>query len=86
LEKRIELENYYEKNNIGLVNFKNVKRAPHILSITLNEIEADEFLMLKAKDFTASTGSACNSSVISESHVLLALNHKNKNIIRISIY
>jgi cysteine desulfurase len=86
LEKRNELEKYYEENNIGLVNFKHINRAPHILSITLNEIEADEFLMLKAKDFTASTGSACNSSVISESHVLLALNHKNKNIIRISIY
>ena len=80
MEKRIELENYYEKNNIGLVNFKHVNRAPHILSITLNEIEGEEFLILKAKDFTASTGSACNSSVISESHVLLALKKKKNNI------
>ena len=80
LEKRNELEKYYEENNIGLVNFKNVKRAPHILSITLNEIEADEFLMLKAKDFTASTGSACSSNVITESHVLLALKKTKKNI------
>lgn len=83
LEKRNELEKYYEENNIGLVNFKHVNRAPHILSITLNEIEADEFLMLKAKDFTASLGSACSSNVITESHVLLALK-KKKNNIRIS--
>ena len=80
LKKRNELENYYEENNIGLVNFKHINRAPHILSITLNEIEADEFLMLKAKDFTASTGSACSSNVITESHVLLALKKTKKNI------
>ena len=80
LEKRNELENYYEKNNLGLVNFKHVDRAPHILSITLNEIEADEYLMLKAKDFIASTGSACSSNVITESHVLLALKKTKKNI------
>ena len=86
LEKRNKLENYYEKNNVGLVNFKHVKRAPHILSITLNEMEADEFLMLKAKDFTASTGSACNSSIIELSHVITSLQiNYPKNILRISI-
>ena len=83
LEKRNELENYYEKNNIGLVNFKHVNRAPHILSITLNKDNAEDHLILNAKEFSASTGSACNSSVISESHVLLALK-KKKNNIRIS--
>ncbi len=83
LEKRNELENYYEKNNIGLVNFKHVNRAPHILSITLNKDNAEDHLILNAKEFSASTGSACNSSVISESHVLIALK-KKKNNIRIS--
>ena len=83
LEKRNELENYYEKKNIGLVNFKHVDRAPHILSITLNKDNAEDHLILNAKEFSASTGSACNSSVISESHVLIALK-KKKNNIRIS--
>lgn len=80
LEKRYELENYYEKNNIGLVNFKDVKRAPHILSINLNKDNAEDHLINNAKEFSASTGSACNSSVISESHVLLALKKKKNNI------
>lgn len=86
LEKRNELENYYEKNNLGIVNFKDVRRAPHILSITLNEMEADEFLMMKAKDFTASTGSACSSSIAELSHVISSLQiNYPKNILRISI-
>ncbi|WP_282018181.1 cysteine desulfurase family protein [Salegentibacter mishustinae] len=84
--KRQDLERYFEENNIGKVNFKNVSCAPHILSITLNGYEADEFLMMKSSEFVASTGSACNASIINESHVLAALSlHKKKNIIRISI-
>ena len=86
LEKRNELENYYEKNNLGLVNFKHVDRAPHILSITLNEIEADEYLMLKAKDFIASTGSACSSNIVEDSHVLrIVRKEKLRSVVRISI-
>lgn len=84
LEKRNEVEKYYEDNNIGIINFKEVERAPHILSITLNDMKAEDYLILKSKDFSASTGSACNSNIVVDSHVLIALNKKNKNIIRIS--
>lgn len=84
--KNAEIERYYEENNIGIVNFKNVKKAPHILSITLNDYKADDFLILKSKEFVASTGSACNSSVISRSHVLQSLKgNEISKIIRISI-
>jgi cysteine desulfurase len=84
--KNAEIERYYEENNIGIVNFKNVKKAPHILSITLNDYKADDFLILKSKEFVASTGSACNSSVITRSHVLQSLEeNKTSKIIRISI-
>lgn len=84
--KRKEVEVFYEDNNIGKVNFKNVKTSPHIISITLNNFEAEEYLMLKSKEFVASTGSACNSEIIEISHVLKALGIKKaKNIIRISI-
>ena len=42
--------------------------------------------MIKAKEFAASTGSACNSEIIEISHVLKALKIEKKNkIIRISI-
>ena len=84
--KRQEIERYYESNNIGKVNFKNIITAPHIISITLNNFEAEEYLMLKSKEFVASTGSACNSEVIEISHVLKAMHIKSpEKVIRISI-
>jgi cysteine desulfurase len=86
LEKQTALEKYYEDNNIGVINFKNAPRAPHIISITLNNFEGEEYLILKAKEFAASTGSACNAEIIEVSHVLKALKKENnKNIIRLSI-
>lgn len=86
LKKKKEIEKYYENNNIGEINFKDVKKAPHIISITLNNYEADEFLMLKSKEFIASTGSACNSEIIEVSHVLKNIGAKSpRKIIRISI-
>lgn len=85
LEKRNELEKYYEVNNIGIINFKDVERAPHIVSITLNEINAEDYLILNSKEFSASTGSACNSNIVLQSHVLQALKKNNSKIIRISI-
>lgn len=82
--KKWELE--FEKDNVGIVNFRNVNRAPHILSIKLNNIEAEEFLMMKSMEFVASTGSACNSSIVENSHVLQSLKiSEPQNIIRISL-
>lgn len=86
LHKKAVIEEYYEANNIGKVNFKYVKKAPHIISITLNDYEAEEYLIIKSKEFIASTGSACNSEVIEASHVLKAINIEfPKKVIRISI-
>ena len=86
IEKRTGLETYYESNNIGTVNFKTVARAPHIISITLNNLEAEEYLMLKSKEFMGLMDSACDAETIEPSHVLKALGVKNTNrIIRISI-
>jgi cysteine desulfurase len=85
-KKREEMEKYFEDNNIGQVNFKNANKSPHIISITLNEHEAEEFLMMKSKEFMASTGSACNAEIIEASHVLKAIDLKYpEKIIRISI-
>jgi cysteine desulfurase len=86
LKKRTELKEYYETNNIGIVNFQEEVTAPHILSITLKDREAEEYLMLKSKEFAASTGSACNTEVVEVSHVLKATGIENSNkVIRISI-
>jgi cysteine desulfurase len=84
-EKANEIENYFMSNNLGVVNFKNQNKAPHIISISLNN-KAEDFLIEKNKEFVASTGSACNSGIIQESHVYKALNlPNNDNIMRISI-
>lgn len=85
LKKQKELQLYYENNNIGIINFKETKRAPHIISIKLNNFEAEEYLMIKAREFAASTGSACNAEIIETSHVLRATGITNKQTIRISI-
>jgi cysteine desulfurase len=47
-------------------------------------MNAEDYLINKSKEFSASTGSACNSSLIIESHVYKAIHQTNKNIIRIS--
>jgi len=85
LSERKKLEDYFEFNKIGTVNFKNSDRAPHIISVSLKDYSAEEYLMLKSKEIIASTGSACNSELIESSHVLKALRIDNKKIIRISI-
>ena len=85
LEKRKELVAYYESNNIGTVNFKGCNTVPNILSITLLQQEAEEYLMLQHKKIVASTGSACNAEILTPSHVLSAIKIEGiKNIVRIS--
>lgn len=84
--ERSKLERYYEDNCIGVVNFKTVNTVPHIMSITLKRYEAEEYLMMKAKDFYASTGSACNAEIIEISHVLKAIAISTpERVVRISI-
>ena len=73
LQKREEITTYYEQNEIGTVNFKDVRTAPHILSITLKNQEAEDFLLMNSKKFIASTGSACSSGIVEVSHVLKAI-------------
>lgn len=85
-KKRLQLERFYEDNDIGIVNFKSVETVSHIMSITLKQYEAEEYLMLKSKDIVASTGSACNAELMEPSHVLKEMKKKDiKSIIRISL-
>jgi cysteine desulfurase len=85
LEKRNEIEKYYEDNEIGTINFKEIKRAPHILSINLNKLEAEDYLIIKSKQIVASTGSACNSGLMSKSHVIKNIKKLNSRTFRISV-
>ena len=84
--KRKEISHFYESNNIGTVNFKDAPTAPHIISITLENQEAEDYLLLQSKELVASTGSACSSSIVEKSHVIQALykDFEVKELIRIS--
>jgi len=84
MRKRSEMEEFILSNNFGVINFQDQPRAPHIVSVTLHNDDAEDFLLEKSIEFVASTGSACNSSIIQISHVLKSLGSKD-NIIRISI-
>jgi cysteine desulfurase len=85
IKKRAELIEYFVSNNYGTINLNKQKTVPHILSVTLNGYDAEDFLIEKNKEFVASTGSACNSSIIQDSHVYKAVKYNQKNVIRISI-
>lgn len=80
-----EFEEYIESNKIGSVIAKDVSRVPHISNIMLNE-EAENFILRNEHNICVSTGSACNSSIETPSHVLTALNlnEKTKNCVRFS--
>lgn len=80
-----DFEYYIESNYIGEVIAKNVSRLPHISNIVLNE-EAISFINRNIEKICVSTGSACNSSIETQSHVLKSLNLKNKikNCVRFS--
>ena len=84
--KRSEIELYIVSNNYGTINFKNQRTAPHIISVSLNNQDAEDFLITKNLEFVASTGSACSTGVINKSHVLIFLeNDVAKSVLRISV-
>ena len=87
-EKQVALENHYLENEIGTINCRAANRAPHIISLHLNNIEAEEYIVIKEKEFAISTGSACKDSIVVDSHVLKALRQESnisiQNSIRIS--
>jgi len=80
-----EFETFIESNNKGEVIAKSVSRLPHISNIILNE-DAETFMIRNKDKICVSTGSACNSSIETHSHVLkaLKLKDKTKNCLRFS--
>ena len=72
------------QNDIGQAHFDENKVAPHILSISLKHDEADNFILLNTNKISLSTGSACSSELIQESHVLDCTGITSNKTIRIS--
>jgi cysteine desulfurase len=79
-QKQIEIEEYVVSNNIGKINFKDQKRAPHIVSVALINEDAEDFLIKMNQKFVASTGSACNSRISDKSHVQAAIGLNSNNM------
>ena len=84
LKRREKWETYFEEQGFGTVQFKHTSRTPHILSVQVNT-DAEDFLMVNAMNFAASTGSACNAALMEVSHVLKAIGNESGNLIRVSI-
>jgi cysteine desulfurase len=82
---RREIENYFIDNDLGSINFSNQPRAPHILSISIKNGDAEDFLITKNQEFVASTGSACNSGIVEQSQVIKALRRDSNKFLRISL-
>jgi cysteine desulfurase len=82
---RREIENYFIDNDLGSINFSNQPRAPHILSISIKNGDAEDFLIAKNQDFVAATGSACNSGIVEQSQVIKALRRDSNKFLRISL-
>lgn len=84
LSRRQSIEILFKDRGYGELNFKEVKTSPYILSFTLFLDDSQDFLLQVKDEFAASTGSACSSRIVSESHVYKALGLK-KNLVRISL-
>ncbi len=84
LSKRQSIEILFKDRGYGELNFKEVKTSPYILSFKLFLDDSQDFLLQVKDEFAASTGSACSSGIVSESHVYKALGF-NRNIVRVSI-
>lgn len=89
-EKTLNLKTYLEKQLIKSgkikINGKFNQRLPYLTNIQLLEEDADQFILQNKNNISISTGSACNSEVIEQSHVLDAMNiPKNTSSIRITL-
>ena len=78
--------NHFATHDLGTPHFNDHLVAPHIISTSLKWNEADLFISLNANDISVSTGSACTSELVQDSHVLTALGITGQRTIRISLY
>lgn len=86
-KKRNEILDLFETNDWGKPLFNQKHVVPNIISMKLNHLDADDFLMIHRERISASIGSSCNNGLEQISYVLKETVKKEEknNIIRISI-
>jgi cysteine desulfurase len=84
LIKKKAIVDLFKNRKYGFINFQNVETSPYILTFSTTEDDAQDLLIKVRGEFVASTGSACSSGLINESHVLKSVGI-NGSAIRISI-
>jgi cysteine desulfurase len=70
---RDKMERCFLENGQAKINGKINQRLPTISNIELIKEDADEFIVKNKSIYAISRGSACNSELIEESHVIKAM-------------
>ena len=85
LNTHLQQELYQSK--LGTINAISVNRSPYIINVQLLNQDAESFLLKNKNSVSVSMGSACNSRLIEQSHVLKSMGlskEKADSSIRIS--
>ncbi len=61
------------QSKLGIVNAISAIRSPYILNIQLINQDAESFILRNKNVLSVSTGSACNSRILEQSHVLKSM-------------
>ena len=80
------IESFESPKEFTLLLPQEIAQSPHIATIKLGNESAAQLLIKKHKEFIASTGSACSSELIQQSHVYEALKAPQNSIVRFSFF
>ena len=80
------IESFNGQIEFTLLLPQEIAQSPHIAPIKLGNESAAQLLIKKHKEFIASTGSACSSELIQQSHVYEALKAPQNSIVRFSFF
>lgn len=87
LSLNTHLQQELHQSKLGTINAISVNRSPYIINVQLLNQDAESFILKNKNSVSVSMGSACNSRLIQQSHVLKSMGlskEKADSSIRIS--
>ncbi|RDK88980.1 MULTISPECIES: cysteine desulfurase family protein [Flavobacteriaceae] len=87
LNLNTHLQQELHQSELGTINAISVNRSPYIINVQLLNQDAESFILKNKNSVSVSMGSACNSRLIEQSHVLKSMDlskDKAASSIRIS--